>query len=84
MITDCLTKKRRWVEITTEALATDEGMQDLGQWLIDVLSTMTDARITMNIEENCLHLQTLSISQEDYDKLEVEALLDNNGPDSTH
>lgn len=84
MITDCITKKRRWTEITTEGLAADDGMSNLGQWLIDVLATMTDSRITMNIEENCLHLQTVTVSQEDYDKLEVEALLENDGSDSTH
>jgi hypothetical protein len=84
MITDCISRKRRWTEITTDGLAAEDGIKDLGQWLLDVLSTMTDDRMTNNVEENCLHLQTISVSQEDYDALEVESLLDENGSDSTH
>ena len=81
---DCITLKKRWIKITTEGLAADDGMHNLGQWLVDALSTMTDTRITRNIDESCLHLQTLTLTQEEFDTLEVESLLEGYGSDSTH
>lgn len=83
-MTDCVTRKKQWIEITVENLSSDEGIHDLGQWLVNSLAVMTDTQIAHNTEENCLHLHTISLTQEEFDALEVESLLESNGSDSTH
>ncbi len=77
MIVDCITRKKLWTEITPEKLAEDDGLHNLGEWLVLSLASIQDRRAKEDIEDNHLHLLAVSLTQEELDTLEVESLLEN-------
>jgi hypothetical protein len=84
ILLDCVTRTKRWIEVSTESLAADEGMHSLGEWLLDAVSYITEARINAGLEESCIHLLTKSFTQEEMDEFLVEELTGGYGSNSTH
>lgn len=69
--------------MTPEKLS-ENGFSDLGEWLVMSLSSMATACSEAGNDGYCLHIHTLTLTQEEFDQLEVDTLLGDIGRDSTH
>ena len=65
------------MEITPEALAEEDGLHNLGEWLVLSLANIHEIRAKREINDNHLHLLAVSLTQEELDTLEIESLLEN-------